>query len=218
MSGAAGGKLICAGTLNIMPILAAEQLDASTRRFVMVAETTLGLLAIVTIIVCVVQLRHGRRHGSPLERRRWNLWQTLVYLGFVASVAALGGTSLVPVLRYDGLHGRWLAAHLLCAGVFVPLATVMALLLSRRLGSPMAYSGGKSAAAVYWLVLVLAMAVIGTIVLSMFPFFGTQDMIRLTAVHRYSGLGLLAATTIHALLATLYHAGLSSPRRDESRG
>ena len=104
------------------------------------------------------------------------------------------------------------------------VVTMVALLFSRGWGPPAASADNRSASKSVWpvepgadpppfvdrgcspsavayaLILVLSLVVIGTIWLAMLPLFGTSGLDRLIDVHRYSGLGLLAATVVHGLL------------------
>ena len=219
-----------------MLLLAADLLDPSASRFAFVVKATLGLLALVAAILAVGYLRRPSRPATPMARRPWTQSGQLAYLAFVASVAALSFTALFPVLRFQAMHGWWLVAHILSASVFVPVVTVMAPFFSRRWGPPVASldnrnasksdfpvkpgadppplieTGCSSSAVVYSLILVLSLVAIGTIWLAMFPLFGTLGLERLIDIHRYSGLGLFAATVLHGLLVATRAARQRSPR------
>jgi hypothetical protein len=204
-----------------MLLLAADLLDPSVFRFAIVLKSTLGLLALVVVIRAVGYLRQPQGPTTHRATRPWTLSGRLVYLAFIASVAALSLTSFVSILRFQTMHGWWLVAHMVSAGVFVPVVTVMALFFSRGLAPPDASldnrnastsdlsaepaaessETGRSASAVLsWLILALSLVVTGTILLGMFPLYGTSDLERLIDIHRYSGLGLFAAVVLHVLL------------------
>jgi hypothetical protein len=219
-----------------MLLLAADPLDPSASRFAFVVKATLGLLALVAAILAVGRLRQLPRPATPMARRPWTKSEQWVYLAFVASVVALSFTALFSVLRFQAMHGWWLVAHIVSASVFVPVVTIMALFFSRRMGPPVASVDNRSAsrsnlpvepgsdpsllietrcsfsAVAYSLILVLSLVVIGTIWLGMFPLFGTLGLERLIDVHRYSGLGLFAATVLHGLLVATRATRQRSPR------
>jgi hypothetical protein len=134
------------------------------------------------------------------------------------------------------MHGWWLVAHIVSAGVFVPVVTVMVLFFPRGLAPPevsldnrnastsdlsvepvpdpppLIETGCSSSAVVYSLILVLSLAVTSTILLGMFPLFGTLGLERLIDIHRYSGLGLFAAVVLHSLLVATGAARQRSQR------
>jgi hypothetical protein len=134
------------------------------------------------------------------------------------------------------MHGWWLAAHMVSAGVFIPVVTVMALFFSRGFAPPDSSldnrrastsdlsvepgaerpprieAGRTISAALYWLILVLSLVVTGTILLGMFPLFGTLGLERLIDIHRYSGLSLFAAVVLHGLLVATGAARQRSQR------
>jgi hypothetical protein len=204
--------------------LAVDLIDPSVSRFAIVVKSTLGLLALVAAILAVGYLRQQPGPKMPRATSPWTLSGRLVYLAFIASVAALSLTSFFSVVRFQAMHGWWLMAHIVSASVFVPVVTVLALFFSRRLAVPDASLDNRNASAsdlsvepaadlppsietgcsssvvVYSLILLLSLVVTGTILLGMFPLFGTFGLERLIDVHRYSGLGLFAAVVLHSLL------------------
>jgi hypothetical protein len=219
-----------------MLLLAANLLNPSASQFAIVAKATLGLVALVAAVLAVGYLRRPPRPAAPIVTRAGTRSGQLVYLAFVASVAALSFTALFSILRFQGMHGWWLVAHIVSASIFVPVVTIMALFFSQRLGPPVASLDNSnaskstlpveygadppllietrcsSAAAVYSLILVLSLVVIGTIWLGMFPLFGTLGLERLIDIHRYSGLGLVAAVVLHGLLVAIRAPRQRSPR------
>ena len=56
---------------------------------------------------------------------------------------------------------------------------------------------GVSTRIAYWLILVTGLISAATMLVSMLPVFGTEDMLLLLDLHRYSGLILVAAFAIH---------------------
>lgn len=174
-----------------------DALHLSASRFLLIS---LAALAVLMVVGCALMIRRAKmQRQSSAPGRPLSLPASLVYAAFILSVVALSFTSIFSIWRYQSMHGWWLVAHTVAAGVFVFSVTVMALFLSRRFVE-------KTSAAVallYGLMLVASIAVIGTILLSMYPLFGTPEMLRLIEVHRYGGLVLLAATVLHGLLFPL---------------
>ena len=83
----------------------------------------IGAVALVALhlILCLISRR-------PAERKsRWNWWEMLVYLGTIASVAALGATAFFAVIRFGALGGWLLFAHMFGAGAFVVVLPVLAI-------------------------------------------------------------------------------------------
>jgi hypothetical protein len=79
--------------------------------------------------------------------------------------------------------------------------------------APVIETGCSSSAVVYLLILVLSLVVTSTILLGMFPLFGTLGLGRLIDIHRYSGLCLFATVVLHSLLVATGAARQRSHRR-----
>jgi len=154
-------------------------------------------------------------------RGRPGLVASLVYLGTLASVAVLGITSFVAVIRFGTLGGWWLFIHMFGAGVFTFVLPVLALTWceANRFGRPPQPAGSEGqvppsrflrlAKSMFWVILVAGLIVIGTMILSMLPVFGTDCLQLLLDIHRYAGLVVVAATVLHLYAALLPRIGVS---------
>ncbi len=197
--------------------LATSAAEPSKPMFATVALWALLVLALLVVAHLILRMLDK----TPREERgryRWGIFEKLTYFGFFVSVCILAATSLVSILTFGGMHGWWLVVHLMGAGTFVLLVAVMSWTVSFRF----AFIGSAaqpdvntttrgfpfSAKVIYWLILILSLVVVGVILLGMFPLFGTDDLLQLIDVHRYSGLALFVAVTLHFLLVT------RRPRRD----
>lgn len=166
-------------------------LDPAIPRFALLAKATLVLLLVIAGVVWKLA-----NPTSPAEKRTWGVPARLLFAALVISVALLSFTSLVSVWRYQVMHGWWLLAHMAASGVFVVAITLVALFLSGRL---LEHAEVPTAVA-YFMLLVASIVVMGTVLLSMYPLFGTDEMRWLIGVHRYAGLGVLSTTVLLALL------------------
>ena len=93
-----------------------------------------ALLAV--LVVVVVHLIWTLTHRRPaVSRSPWGWWAWLVYLGTLASVAVLGVTSFVAMIRFGALGGWWLFIHMFGAGTFTVALPVLALTGVRRIAS-----------------------------------------------------------------------------------
>lgn len=182
----------------------------SASAFALVLKATLVVLAV--LVVAHVVIRFAARSRGDIVKYRWTIPERLIYLGFVLNVGVLGTTAFYSVLVAHGMHGWWLLAHMGGAGGFVATITLMSWTVSFRFmigGAPTDESGAARirfplpVKLSYWLILVLSLPVMGTMLLSMFPFAGTEDMLKLIDLHRYSGLALFSAVAVQCLLIAL---------------
>ena len=81
---------------------------------------TVGLIVLHLVLALI-----GGRAKRP--RKRFNLWEKLVYLGTFVSVAVLGATAFYTVLKSGGMHGWWLFAHMFGAGAMVVTLPLLAI-------------------------------------------------------------------------------------------
>jgi len=185
----------------------------------------LGILPLALLGVLVVALVHliwvvVRRRGA-VPRSSWGWWACLVYLGTLASVAVLGITSFAAMIRFGILGGWWLFFHMFGAGVFTFVLPLLAVTWceANRFGRPPQPAGAEGqeqsarflrlAKSMFWVILVAGLIVIGTMILSMLPVFGTEGLTLLLDIHRYAGLAVVAATVLHLYAALLPRFGLS---------
>lgn len=153
----------------------------------------------------------------------------LTFIGFVI-LAVTGFGPLLFLAR--PLSGFPLMTHLVAAPVFaVGLAYLTFMwanhhrfelgewqgvkLLRREAGDgggpPGRFTFGEKVS--FWLVILLALPVILSTVLSMFPLFGTDGQEWLLDVHRYSALLLVMAVLVHTYLTIFHGVGSKRNRR-----
>ena len=185
----------------------------------------IGLIAAASTIVAhlLLNLFFG---SEKLRRPRWSLLTKLIYLATVFSVGALAVTSFYAVLSHGAMHGWFLLIHVMAAGMFVGVLMCMAVMwaATSRFGiakcdkEQTSTDAAKAASdqadqpgerftclskVAFWVILVSGIATAGTMLLSMLPLFGTDDMQDLITAHRYAGLLLVIATLLHVYLAIL---------------
>jgi hypothetical protein len=177
-----------------------------------------ALLGVLVVVVAHLLLALARRR-AVVSRSPWGWWAWLVYLGTLASVAVLGITSLVAVIRFGILDGWWLFIHMFGAGAFTFVLPLLALTWceANRCECPARPAGDEGpqttrfsclAKTMFWLILTAGLVVIGTMVLSMLPLFGTHGLELLLDVHRYAGLAVVAAMILHLYATVLPRLGV----------
>ncbi len=150
----------------------------------------------------------------------------LVYLLALLCFLVLAVTSFYPVLIFKKpIHGYWLMLHATFAPVFAICLAVLAVMwagncrfnkndwpwLTRIIervtsvksnGEEEAYSGvpGPGQKIAFWLIVVLALPLILSIILSMFSLFGTYWQELLLDIHRWTALAFAIAAIIHIYL------------------
>jgi hypothetical protein len=184
-----------------------------------IAAALIAAGAVIVLHLLIALLR-----GATGVRPKWNWLSRLIYLGFFASVAVLAGTSFYAVIAHGAMHGWFLLLHLFGAGAFVVLLPLIALqwsfacrffqkkpqspvpadpalppALARKVNPPRTppqrFSWlGKLA---FWLILISGVATAGSMLLSMLPLLGTDDMLAAINVHRYAGLVCVVALMVH---------------------
>ena len=181
------------------PILAAANSGELFRRVLPFA-----LLGVVVIMaLCAAGSMIFRR--GPSAPAKWNLWDMLIYLGTLGSVALLGMTSFVAVMRHGELGGWPLFMHMFAAGAFTVVLPLLALSWADanclRLGHATPEAPGPKfywlPKLMFWLILPGGLIVTTTMLLSMLPIFGSDDLLTLLDVHRWSGLAVVVATALH---------------------
>ena len=80
-----------------------------------VRASLIGAVVLMALYLVVVV----RRRGDVPARPRWNWWERLVYAGTVTSVAVLGFTAFVAMMRFGVLDGWFLYVHMFGAGALV---------------------------------------------------------------------------------------------------
>jgi len=152
----------------------------------------------------------------------------LVYLLALLCFLVLLVTGFVPRLFLGKqIYGYWLMLHATAAPVFAACLAVLAVMwadncrlnknywpwlqriLQRRtddIGIPEKYELPRKLA--FWIIMFLALPVILSIVLSMFPLFGTYWQELLAQFHRYCALALALVAIVHTYLMVLSGANL----------
>lgn len=152
---------------------------------------------------------------SPLGTLR-----KLVYLLALLCFLILVITAFYPVLVLkEPIHGYWLMLHATFAPVFAICLAGLAVMwagnccfnksdwppLQRVIGreavdNSVVKKYGLLRKICFWLIILLALPVILSIVLSMFPLFGTEGQEFLLQLHRYSALLLALIAIVHTYL------------------
>lgn len=166
--------------------------------------------------------------GSTLDNLR-----RMAYGLSVAFFLLLGLTGFLPVLILgDRLSGTLLIVHVTVAPLFALCLCALALLWAHRLRfdeedwqfvlepahrkAPRLERRVRLALKVgFWLVLLFSLPLMGSIILSLFPLFGTEGETLLIRVHGYSALLFLAASIAEIHLTILYVQQISKKSSGE---
>jgi hypothetical protein len=201
--------------LNDVSASLANLMEHPGKVFPTVVAVTLAAVAVLIILHLILALLGGR---APRARQRFNWWEKLVYLGALVSVAGLGFTSFYTVLRFGGMHGWWLFAHMFGAGALTAILPLAALTWcgASRFGRSSPHASDESdlprffwlPRVMFWLFLLAGLAVMLTMLISMLPIFGTDGLEILLDLHRYTGLLAVVALLIHCYCVVLQRAQL----------
>ncbi len=167
-------------------------------------SVTLIATGVVLALHLVLALLGGR---APRARKRFNWWERLVYLGTLVSVSVLAVTSFYTVLRFGGMHGWWLFAHMFGAGAMTGVLPLLALTWCRasrfgRVPEPPGDATGLPQffwvpRVMFWLFLLAGFLVMATMLVSMLTWFGSEGLEILLDIHRYAGLLAVVALAVH---------------------
>ncbi len=149
----------------------------------------------------------------------------LVYLLALLCFLVLAVTSFYPVLILkEPIHGYWLMLHATFAPVFAICLAVLAIMwagncrfnkidwpwltriiervtLAKMVGDgPSDTAPGPGRKITFWLIAGLALPLILSIILSMFPLFGTYWQELLLNIHRYTALAFAIIAIVHTYL------------------
>ncbi len=174
-----------------------------------------ALVGVVVIMVLHLALVFIYR-GSPAPRTKWNWWDALIYLGTLGSVAVLGVTSFVAVLRTGELGGWMLFFHMFGAGALTAVLPLLALSwahwnrlkLRTETGADRPPKFFLLSKVMFWLILVSGFIVTTTMLVSMQPIIGSDGQYALLDLHRYSGLVLVGALVLHLYSVAIQRLGL----------
>ena len=124
--------------------------------------------------------------------------RTAFYILTLASMLILAATGFVPYLMGNPLAGFNLLLHVSLAPLFAISITVLILLLAYRYAVDRKNAGMRHAHRLsFWMLVLLAPFVMGSIVLSMYPIFGTEGQVTLLIIHRLSAILFLVMGIIY---------------------
>ncbi|MEM7262601.1 MAG: hypothetical protein AAF488_11470 [Planctomycetota bacterium] len=164
------------------------------------ADAMLVTLAATVVAVALHFVATRRTVGTRSHRSRLVGLATIVMFTCVAVLVGSAWWGSVT----GSFRGWPLFVHLAAAGPFVGLVTLYAFVAAVRQWRGVNDTQTRWALFAF---LVAALGTIGTILASMVPIFGTDDLHRLLEVHRWFGLSLAVSATV---LAYLSSAGSSS--------
>ena len=154
--------------------------------------------------------------GAAADRKRWNLWDILIYLGTIGCVAILALTSFVEVFRHGELGGWPLFLHMCGAGAFTAVLPLLVLSWAHLNQFQVGPSTGKTDPAkfywvpklMFWAIVASGLVVTMTMLISMLPIFGSDGQHVLLDLHRYSGLVVVLALVLHFYGVAVQRIGL----------
>ena len=177
-------------------------------------------------LACVLAVLGGQEFaatcqaGEPVERvqsddkglsRILNLLKKPAYLAALVCFVVLTITGFYPLLLGKSLSGYWVMAHATAAPVFAACIAILAIFWADRNSfsrfraksqnsetAPKDYRPCPKIA--FWMIIVLALPLILSIVLMMFPIVSADTQKCLLHVHRYAALLLVPAAAAHILL------------------
>jgi len=181
-------------------------------------ERRLRILDGLRILVYLLTLPLPQQRLSPLSKFR-----KLVYLLAVLCFAALVVTGFYPTLILGkSISSYWLILHTAAGGVFVCALPVLVCFWAEncRFNENLWHSiqkfvhqeavnksscegCGPGQKIAFWLIVILALPLILSIILSMFPLFGTDVQIFLLLTHRYCALLFALVIAVHTYLLVL---------------
>lgn len=171
--------------------------------------------AAVLVILYLVRAAVGR--GRAAAKSSWTVWEKLIYLVMLVAVAVLAVTAFYPSLQHRELDGWLLFVHMVGAGTFVFTLPVLALAWCEPSRFDMRRFGARGHTApgrfywlpklMFWILLAAGLIVSLTMLVSMLPLYGTDGLLTLLDIHRYSGLVVVIALLIHLSSVTAQRLG-----------
>lgn len=166
-----------------------------------------GVITAIAIAASAMFVLSTKRQVE--DRTSRNSLSRLIYAGFVVMVGGLSVTSFGSILAFGHLAGYALLAHLAAGGSFVFLLLAVSTLYLPRGVSPghalfTADQRWWVARWSAWLLVLSGLVTAGTMFLSMLPILDTDGLVKVAALHSYSGLVAVIATVVHvfALICT----------------
>jgi hypothetical protein len=158
-----------------------------------------GIGAVALLILAAIAVVATAKDKSSTQVRGWLSF--IIYLMFAATILVLSLTSIGSILKQGHMNNYALIAHASVGGVFVVLLVAIAWIYLPAGDDVVNRWRGErwTAWALVWASLLTA----GSMVASMLPIFGTQELLEATQVHRFAGLATAVALLFHsaALLA-----------------
>ena len=181
--------------------------------FRLILPFALAGVVVIAVLHLLVTLAF---RGAPAERKRWNLWDLLIYLALIGSVGALALTSFVEVFRHGELGGWPLFFHMSGAGAFTAILPLVLLSWAHLNQFEIGPASGKAGPSkfywltkvTFWTIMVAGVVVTMTMLVSMLPIFGTDGLSLLLDLHRYSGLIVVLALVLHFYGVVVQRLGL----------
>ena len=174
------------------------------------------LIATALIVGLYVVLTIARaRRVEP--KSKWSPWEWAVYAVTLVSVGILAATSFGAVLSVGVLSGWALLAHMVGAGMFVFVLPVLAITWCEPSRFDLRRYGQRGPTGperfywfpklTFWLLLSAGWVVAMTMLVSMIPWMGTDELESMLEVHRWSGLVVVAAAALHISAMVMQRIG-----------
>jgi len=126
-------------------------------------------------------------------------FKILIFIAVSFCIIVLIITGFFPnLILFQTISGYWLILHVTIAVPFIFCMVLLALTYAEQFSSKKYPFLVK---ATFWLLILLALPLILSIVLSMFPLFGTYGQELLAEIHRYSALLLSMIAILHCYLS-----------------
>jgi hypothetical protein len=214
---------------NLPILLAAGHAGANFPRVLTVTLIFTTALIVVHLVWTIA------RPKRPGPRKRWGIWESLVYIGALGCVLLLALTSFGAMARFGAIGGWALFVHMVGAGMFTTVLPVIALTWAaahwcccdcrdktemnpcRGDDEAEGHTVGNEptvghffwlAKLCFWTILAAGWVVTMTMLISMLPLFGTDGLNALLNVHRYAGLIVVVALILHLYAVVLRCVGL----------
>jgi len=149
--------------------------------------------------------------ASGPQAMRLSGLERLCHLCLIVSTLALGATAHLPKLNGGEMKGYLLLAHMLAAPLFIVGLTGTALLWTR-------WPRGRLRAGVpgllprlqrwsFWLTVITGIVVTASVLLAMWPWFGTAGQRELSSLHEDSSLVFVVLIVVHTLVSLVARFG-----------
>ena len=146
-----------------------------------------------------------------------NLLKKVVYLFTIFLFILMAISAFIPLILFgDSLSGIFLLVHVSVAPLFSIFLAILIILFahSNRFNkNDLVDSKEKKKfnfnqfgyiKIIFWLIVLISIPTMISVILSMFPLFGTEGQLYLLEIHRYSTLILLLLVILHSGLITVY--------------